>query len=804
MRTMTAMIGLFAMSMPLAAQAQNGPTPRVQLNSPLRLSEQFVPAAEFVVPLELDPGALEAIRALGAARLAGFPIGPGQQISLDVSRFDIFAPDATIVVADGEREINTGAPDVLLLRGTVVGAADSAVFLALSPHGSNGYIRLPHQSWIISTPPAGGAEPLPTVVYELSALPEGAITWAQFQCGSDQLPPDELNPERLLQRAAMMHARTTATGSADGLPCRRVRMAVDSDWQYTGTVFGGNTSASQAYATTLLAAVSEIYIREVNTSLEVVYLRVWSTSSTPYSATSVNDRLTEFRSHWNSNMSSVSRHVAHLLSGLRSGAGGIAYLGVLCGTSNSYGVSGYMNGAFPYPLLNNHWQNWDLMVAAHEIGHNFNAPHTHSMTPPIDGCGNSDCSLAAQGTIMSYCHTCAGGMTNIRLDLHARVINERILPYLNSASCASSLLCPTPPGACCLPWGGCEFIEQQACTIIPGATFAPGIQCQAAGCQQAGACCLTDGTCVQVTESLCSTIFSGTFRGMGVNCGEGRCALPPMLWNHGPLLTNAAGGCSGRAVSAVQTTLGNNSRGYSWALSSNSRIADAFIVPEGEEWTIDAVQLFGYDVSSTSPNFTSVRIQIWDGDPRDPASSVIAGDLATNRLTSATMLNMHRALQSGLTSCDRRIQELNCTLNATLGPGTYWIDRTAAGPSAPWMPPVTFAGLTGKPGGQSLQFISGAWNELRDGGTNTPQDLPFILLGSRSSSCYANCDGSTAQPTLNIDDFTCFLNEFALAQALPHAQQVAHYANCDGSTGVPALNIEDFTCFINRYALGCP
>jgi hypothetical protein len=69
--------------------------------------------------------------------------------------------------------------------------------------------------------------------------------------------------------------------------------------------------------------------------------------------------------------------------------------------------------------------------------------------------------------------------------------------------------------------------------------------------------------------------------------------------------------------------------------------------------------------------------------------------------------------------------------------------------------------------------------------------------------CYANCDGSTAQPLLNIDDFGCFINMFAAAVTLPHAQQVLSYANCDGSTIAPVLNIDDFTCFINQFARGC-
>jgi hypothetical protein len=70
--------------------------------------------------------------------------------------------------------------------------------------------------------------------------------------------------------------------------------------------------------------------------------------------------------------------------------------------------------------------------------------------------------------------------------------------------------------------------------------------------------------------------------------------------------------------------------------------------------------------------------------------------------------------------------------------------------------------------------------------------------------CYANCDGSTTAPILNVDDFTCFINEFAAAQTLPHEQQISSYANCDGSTIAPALNVDDFTCFINAFAQGCP
>jgi sugar lactone lactonase YvrE len=78
-----------------------------------------------------------------------------------------------------------------------------------------------------------------------------------------------------------------------------------------------------------------------------------------------------------------------------------------------------------------------------------------------------------------------------------------------------------------------------------------------------------------------------------------------------------------------------------------------------------------------------------------------------------------------------------------------------------------------------------------------------VLLSAPAAPCYANCDGSTVAPILNVEDFSCFINEFASAQALPHAQQIGHYANCDASTTAPVLNVEDFSCFINRFAAGC-
>lgn len=62
-------------------------------------------------------------------------------------------------------------------------------------------------------------------------------------------------------------------------------------------------------------------------------------------------------------------------------------------------------------------------------------------------------------------------------------------------------------------------------------------------------------------------------------------------------------------------------------------------------------------------------------------------------------------------------------------------------------------------------------------------------------ACAANCDGSTAPPILNVNDFVCFNNLFAAGDPA---------ANCDGSTAPPILNVNDFICFTNLFAAGCP
>jgi hypothetical protein len=113
---------------------------------------------------------------------------------------------------------------------------------------------------------------------------------------------------------------------------------------------------------------------------------------------------------------------------------------VHCNNDYGFGLSSGVGGGFPYPLVDHNDRNWPIMVLAHELGHNFGSGHTHDgYDPPIDGCGTGDCSRAWGGTIMSYCHTCAGGMRNIVLNFGPRVA-ARIQQYLDESENAGCRL----------------------------------------------------------------------------------------------------------------------------------------------------------------------------------------------------------------------------------------------------------------------------------------------------------------------------------------------------------------------------
>ncbi len=358
----------------------------------------------------------------------------GTPVDLELERFTPFAPDARIVSVDAsgiEHDIDLSGD--VHLRGYVDGDETQVVYIAVTQYGTSGLLELGNETHIIS---AGKFTGRSKSASDLTIFPANLLDIAPLgqNCAVDMNNP-KFNPLGL--QVADDYIGFDGFEAPQGVPGQRdAGVAVETDYEFSSWLFGGNTTASASYASSLLAAISTIYDRDMNMTLSIPFLRTYAANNDPYGGTDIIDFLDDVQSEFNTGAEAlIDRAVVQGLSA-RGLGGGVAYLPGACNDWWGIGVSANLNGFFPNPLQDNSSQNWDVMVCAHEMGHNFGTGHTHtSYTPVIDGCGNGDCSQALNSTIMSYCHLCSGGLANIDLRFHSRV-QDRILSYLdNEAPC---------------------------------------------------------------------------------------------------------------------------------------------------------------------------------------------------------------------------------------------------------------------------------------------------------------------------------------------------------------------------------
>jgi hypothetical protein len=352
----------------------------------------------------LPPATLAALRGDAERLSISLPDPDGTPLELELVRTRPLPEGIRIEIAGrprGSRTLDAATLELDAWRGTVVGEPGSRAFLLASPELAGGVIRLgaderSTRTLFLSTGPVGRG--LPATIWEPARTP--GLPAGEWSCTLlDPPAPDG----------------GIAGTSGGGTPCREIDVAIETDLEFTANLFGGSVAAATAYAALLVGATGEILTLDANVRLRMTYLRLWE-GDDPWTQGSTADQLFEFRDHWIANMGEVDRDEAHFISG-RGLGGGVAWLPGLCGDF-SYALSANLGGSFPYPLVDRSHANWDIFVFAHETGHNFAAPHTHQVSPPLDGCGNGDCSDAANGTIMSYCHGCGGGMSNINLRFH--------------------------------------------------------------------------------------------------------------------------------------------------------------------------------------------------------------------------------------------------------------------------------------------------------------------------------------------------------------------------------------------------
>jgi len=325
----------------------------------------------------------------------------GDIVTLDVTRFSVVDAETPLYAASTDQLTRLQIPSALLLRGSVKGGPSSHVMLAVFESWATGYISIERSGvkrrYLLSSL---SKTPNSTHIVNEDIYSESPGPW---DCGSiDTEFPARGNDKGQEQTQAVN---------------KIVRIALEGDEEYY-IDHGRDVYKCAEYAQAVLAAVSDIYQRDVSAAVMTPWMAFW-TATDPYPGVNSGDILTQLRTYWQANRAAVSRSSAMLLSGV-NGIGGVAYVDALC-TNNGYAVSG-TNNTYTYPVAG---YVWDTDVCSHELGHNVGARHTHSCTwnPPIDSCvaAEGTCytgTKAKLGTIMSYCHLTPFGT---ELLIHTRV-----------------------------------------------------------------------------------------------------------------------------------------------------------------------------------------------------------------------------------------------------------------------------------------------------------------------------------------------------------------------------------------------
>lgn len=337
----------------------------------------------------------------------------------------------------------TADPEIRTYAGAVVGDEGSRVALSLLPLGQGGanvITGMVHESngktWAIQpmSDLADAATLVPAGMHVCFASEDSFLDGGGCALGRPGFPIDAYRADALKSMAEGKSQRDGSGGGGDeggiaGTTPWQVEIACDTDFEF----FQRNSSLVPNTVNDIeliLNNVNVVYDRDVNIVFEIGTVVVRATSADPYTSTTMDGRLTEFRSKWSTTPESgIFRDISHLYSGFAytgSAAGtlGIAYLGGVC-TALGQAQYGVVQGR-QTTLTSN--VNNRIALSAHELGHNWNATH-------CDAQGAAACNIMCSG--LGGC----GGVGGSNLKFNTLSISE-MTGFRDSVSCDFTRLPP--------------------------------------------------------------------------------------------------------------------------------------------------------------------------------------------------------------------------------------------------------------------------------------------------------------------------------------------------------------------------
>lgn len=281
-------------------------------------------------------------------------------------RFDLVLESNERLLAGLDEADRDAIQGVRLLRGALAGVPSSWVRLAIDGDRQSGMVWDGRDLYVIepamevarrAVNPLGVSGHKP-VVYRLSDTQSdpGAAT-----C-------QVVVPDRSTAKASGLDEYRALVGSlkqaaeASGL-AGRLQVSAIADYEFYQ--YAGSAEAARSRVAAIFNDVDGIYSAQVGIQIELAgAITVFQDPADPFTSSDASALLEELGDHRRSQSSLSGTGVTHLVTGrdLSGSTVGIAYLAALC--LSRYGAS-----------LSQGTTSLVALIAAHEIGHNFGAPH---------------------------------------------------------------------------------------------------------------------------------------------------------------------------------------------------------------------------------------------------------------------------------------------------------------------------------------------------------------------------------------------------------------------------------------------
>ncbi len=304
----------------------------------------------------------------GRAMPGAVALKPAQGAPAVVS-FNAFSRDFALELEPNGRLAGASGAAAAAYRGKVQGRLGSWVRLVLTLEGPSGLVF--------------DGETLYGIESGTDVAASGGAP-AMFRLADVYFEPGELDFE--MGAVALDGERAVAAIAHDleALPAtsatRRLELGAIADFEFS-QAFGANAEAALL---TRLNNVDGIFSEQLGVEISIEEIAVFTANDDPFTASAATALLNELANYRGATPSQDALGLTHLMTGrdLDGTTGGLAFIGTVCASrrppetrSFGAGLSEARRGAVV-----------DSLVAAHEIGHNFGAPHDGTAacaaTPP--------------------------------------------------------------------------------------------------------------------------------------------------------------------------------------------------------------------------------------------------------------------------------------------------------------------------------------------------------------------------------------------------------------------------------------